>query len=326
MSPIILKNNIDTHNIEISDITRYNCNHYSWPIKYNGSNMCIQSCYLNMTKYNKNFNNISLSTYHKPIQSSKKKFISLIRNIDKHMITQINTLKKKIKYAKKILYRKSYIVQNKYIYYNFSLQQFNKKIICNVYDEDKHIQDLEYIEPGCDIYTILWLKNIWLKDNKAGLNYIVVQLKVYKPIIYTNKCLIIEDNDIFVPDKKAIVSKDTSEKVDPLYAVYFKMKKMGVPIQAIQMKMKLAGHDPNILTGTKYLTTTPNISKAPHRISPIHLLQGITSKKLKKVNIKKNQQDRQKRILQKCGVGIRRNGIPTLDEIIQTRNKLKKIR
>ena len=332
MNPIILKNTIDVHNITLLDTERYNQDHYIWPIQYNNSNMCIQSCYLNLVKYNKIYNNISLSTYHKPVQSSKKNFITLIRDIDKIMIRNIALLKKKLQYRKKIMYKKSYVIQKKYIYYNYFLQQYNKQSICSVYDEHKDMQSLDYIEPGCDVYSILWLKNLWLKNGKAGLNYTIIQLKVYKPIIYMNKCLIIEDTDIFTQeDNKTITPVNTYEDIDPLYKIYFKMKKMGVPIQAIQMKMKLAGHDPTMLTKSIQSSTHSSgiVSISNHtstRMSPLDLLQGIKNKRLKKVRKKNTTQDKKTRILRKWGFDNRRNGIPTLDEIVRTRNRLKKIR
>ena len=340
MTPIIL-NTIDLNQIRILESKRYEQNHYVWPIQYNTSNMCFQTSYLHMVKYNKDYNNISLSTYYNPVQSSKKIFIKTIRDIDKKIVQLLSVLKKKIKYKKKILYRKSYVTQNNYMYYNFSLQQCNKNIMCNVYDEHKQLQSIDYIEPGCDVYSILWLKNIWLKNNKAGVNYVIIQLKVYKPVILINTCLIIEDKDIFVEEcstKKPNKNNQQSDScsVQPEYQIYFKMKKMGVPIQAIQMKMTLAGHDPTILTSILNKDISNNktnnqvsihnqILQSSTRMSPMDLLHGIRNKKLKKKK-KISEQTRKQNVLKRLGVLSRQNGIPTLEEILQTRNRLKKIK
>jgi len=334
MKPLIT-NNIDVDKIKLLPVKRYEQNHYVWPIEYEKQSMCFQTSYLQLARYNKNYNNMSLSTYFKPVQSSKKKFVKIIRDIDNKIVYILSKLKKKIKYRKKLEYRKSYILQNKYIYYNFPLQKSNNNIVCNIYDDKKNLQSLDYIEPGCDIYSILWLKNIWLKGDKAGLNYIIVQLKVYKPIIYIHNCLIIEDKDIFDNNntKSNNTTDTTNTSIQPDYLVYLKMKKMGVPLKAIQMKMKLAGHDPNIIlsindkTKKNNIINTTNKSKLKSRLSPMDLLNGIQNKKLKKVKKKKiSEKQKKMRVLQRLGVLSKRNGIPTLEEIIQTRNRLKKIR
>jgi len=270
MPSIHINNNLHIDDIELANTIRYDKHHYVWPITYKKKNVCLQSSYLQLVKNNKQYNNVSLSTYHKPAQSSKQRFIKLIRDIDKKMIQELCLLKKNINYKKKILYKKSYVSQNKYIYYNFPLQYYNKKLVCNIYDEHKQLQTLDYIENGCDVYSILWLKNMWLKDNKAGLNYIIIQLKVYKPIVSITKCIIIEDDDIFTDSTNTASITNKSNKhnkvitgipelsIDPIYTIYFKMKKMGVPVKAIQMKMTLAGHDPDILTSTTHTMIKKN--------------------------------------------------------------------
>ena len=330
----IIHNTLDINNISVLEGERYNEDYYIWPIEYNKKHMFIQSSYLNISNALQYFNNISLSSYHKPIQDSKKLFNILINNIDTFMVAHIKKLKKKIKYRKKIIYKKCYTIQNKYIYYNFKLQQYNKIIMCDIYDENKKKQNVQYIQPGSNAYAILWLKNIWLKDNKVGLNYIVVQLKVYKNIIYTNKCLIIEDNDICAQTHPIHQTQQLPEpkhksimEVDPLYRTYVKMLKMGVPKRAVQMKMKMNGLDPTILDkiGTcshsnKYNTSIQNNLNS--NILPIDLLSGIKHTILKKV--KKNKKNKKKIILNKLGVS-RRSGVPTLEEILNIKNNLKKI-
>ena len=255
------------------------------------------------------------------------------------MKTKINKLKKKIKYKKKIMYKKSYITKEKYIYYNFFLQQSNKKIKCNIYDDKKNLKNIDYLDYGCDAYSIIWLKNIWLKNDKVGLNYTIVQLKVYKPIIQINECLIIEDDDIFKHhsgndrnDRNDHNDHTASVSIDPMYEKYFKMKKMGVPIRAIKIKMQLEGYDPVLLNrGSKetynYVsneTSSKTSSKTSKKslLSHVDLLKGIRNKKLKKIKNKTNKKD----LLQKIGIRKNQNGIPTLEEILQTRKLLKKIR
>ena len=332
----IIHNTLDVQNISIQEPERYSQDLYIWPIHYNHKHMFIQTSYLNIINALQYFNNISLSCYHKPVQESKKKFNTIIKNIDSHMITEIKQLKKNIKHKKKLTYKKSSITKNKYIYYNFKLQHYNQQIMCDMYDEHKQKTNIDYIQPGSDAYAILWLKNIWLKDNKVGLNYIVVQLKIYKNIIQTNTCLIIEDDDIFTQsDNKNKEDKDISDKhvthistmeIDPIYRTYVKMLKMGVPHRAVQMKMTMNGIDPNILDtlGNQNKSKKNKINNTVGSISmnPIDLLSGIKNKKLKKV--KKNKKNKKKLLLQKLGVR-KRSGVPTLEEILKIKNSLKKI-
>jgi hypothetical protein len=323
----VLHNQLDTHKISIQEPERYNQDLYIWPIRYNDTHMFIQSSYLNIVHALQYFNNISLSCYYKPVQESKKKFNTMIKDIDTYMITQIKQLKKNIKHKKKLVYKKCYTTQNKYVYYNFKLQHYNQEIMCDIYDEHKQKTNKQYIQPGSDAYAILWLKNIWLKGNKVGLNYIVVQLKIYKNIIQTNACLIIEDNDIFTQSntKKENDGDNvhiTTMEVDPLYRTYFKMLKMGVPKRAVEMKMKMNGIDPSIL----YKNCTPGLQKSTgsnNSMNTLDLLSGIKNKKLKKV--KKNKKNKKKLLLQKLGIR-KSSGVPTLEEILNIRNNLKKFK
>jgi hypothetical protein len=337
MSIHIIHNTFNLEKISIQEPERYNQDLYIWPIQYNHANMFIQTSYLNIINALQYFNNISLSCYHKPIQKSKKKFNTIIKDIDTHMINEIKQLKKNIKHKKKLTYKKSYTTKNKYIYYNFKLQQYNQQIMCDIYDEHKQKTNIEYIQPGSDAYAILWLKNIWLKDNKVGLNYIVVQLKIYKNIIQTHSCLIIEDDDIFTQNKNKNKNKNnegsdnhtqqiSTMEIDPMYRTYVKMLKMGVPRRAVQMKMTMNGIDPNILDtlGNQNKSKKNKITNTLGSISmnPIDLLSGIKNKKLKKV--KKNKKNKKKLLLQKLGVH-KRSGVPTLEEILKIKNSLKKL-
>ena len=329
----VIYNQFDIHKISIQEPERYNQDLYIWPIQYNDTHMFIQSSYLNIVHALQYFNNISLSCYHKPVQESKKRFTTMIKDIDTYMITQIKQLKKNIKHKKKLVYKKCYTTQNKYIYYNFKLQHYNQEIMCDIYDEHKQKTNKQYIQPGSDAYAILWLKNIWLKGNKVGLNYIVVQLKIYKNIIQTHTCLIIEDEDIFVQNKKNKGDTDShmnhinhtkqisTMEIDPIYRTYVKMLKMGVPRRAVQMKMKMNGIDPAILD-TLDNQNKINNTGASISMNPIDLLSGIKNKKLKKV--KKNKKNKKKLLLQKLGVH-KRSGVPTLEEILKIKNSLKKL-
>ena len=126
------------------------------------------------------------------------------------------------------------------------------------------------------------------------MNYIVVQLKVYKPIIQINACLIIEDDDIFTHhsgnvrnvrnDRNDHNDHTASVSIDPMYEKYFKMKKIAVPIRAIKIKMQLEGYDPVLLNrGSKetynYVsneTSSKTSSKTSKKslLSHVDLLKG----------------------------------------------------
>jgi len=103
MSIHIIHNTFNLEKISIQEPERYNQDLYIWPIQYNHEHMFIQTSYLNIINALQYFNNISLSCYHKPIQESKKKFNTMIKDIDTYMINEIKQLKKNIKHKKKLV-------------------------------------------------------------------------------------------------------------------------------------------------------------------------------------------------------------------------------
>jgi len=123
--------------------------------------------------------------------------------------------------------------------------------------------------------SIIWIKNIWLKNGKWGINLFMYASRVMNshmldPIEFmgmdtNNK--IIKSQDI-----KKHFKDDKNESIEigqiPEYTMYFKMLKMGIPKDAIKQKMSILGLDTRYIDypdTTKYITfmhyiSNPNLS------------------------------------------------------------------
>ena len=127
--------------------------------------------------------------------------------------------------------------------------------------------------------SIIWVKNIWVKNKKWGINLFmytsrVMNSHILDPIDFmglTNNNIIINNKTIKPLDisKQFKEDKNTSIQIGqvPEYSMYFKMLKMGIPKDAVKQKMLLLGLD------TKYIDfpdTTPYITVI-HYISNPHL-------------------------------------------------------
>lgn len=121
--------------------------------------------------------------------------------------------------------------------------------------------------------SIVWIKNIWLKNGKWGLNLFmyasrVMNSHILDPIDFMgmdgdNKSIKIADvNKKFKEDEKMSIQVGQI----PDYAMFFKMLKMGIPKEAVKQKMSLLSLDTKYIDypeSTPYLTVLHYISN-PH--------------------------------------------------------------
>jgi len=115
--------------------------------------------------------------------------------------------------------------------------------------------------------SIIWIKNIWVKKGKWGLNLFmyasrVMNSHILDPIDFMgqetdNKS--IKTFDVINKFKKIPKDEKMSILVGqvPEYSMYFKMLKMGIPKDAIKQKMFLSGVESKVLD---YPETTPYIT------------------------------------------------------------------
>jgi hypothetical protein len=119
--------------------------------------------------------------------------------------------------------------------------------------------------------SIIWVKNIWVKNNKWGINLFMYASRVMNShILYPIDCLGMDTKSI---KKYEITTKfKDNEKMSieigqiPEYTMFFKMLKVGIPKDAIKQKIELAGLDKRILDypeNAPYTTVLHYISN-PH--------------------------------------------------------------
>ncbi len=121
--------------------------------------------------------------------------------------------------------------------------------------------------------SIIWIKNIWIKNGKWGINLFmyasrVMNSHILDPIDFLGENIDnknIKTIDVikqFTPNEKMSI---TISQV-PDYSMFFRMLKMGIPSDAIKQKMTLAGVDIRIIDyppDTPYVTVLHYLSN-PH--------------------------------------------------------------
>jgi hypothetical protein len=123
--------------------------------------------------------------------------------------------------------------------------------------------------------SIVWVKNIWVKNDKWGINLFMYASRVMNSHILDPIDFLGLDNS----DNKSIKTYDvikqfkTDEKMTiqvgqiPEYTMFFKMLKLGIPKEAVKQKLSLSGLDIRIID---YPETAP-YATVLHYISNPHL-------------------------------------------------------
>lgn len=206
-----------------------------------------------------------------------------------------------------------------------NLQMLHNKPAISIFDWKKQSKDMHYIMPYSMSYSIIWLQNIWFKDNKVGLNWVILQMKVYLPIYKIDECLIIDDLENIVNQKEnekevnnesnSSLNKDGIKLKDhPIYSKYFNMKRFKIPIPAIQIKLKMNSLDPNIILKDENEVYEDNDTQIS---TSNNLFNTVTLKKTK--HLKKICQKNESNLVSQNGMRP-----PTLDEILNMKNTLTK--
>jgi hypothetical protein len=147
---------------------------------------------------------------------------------------------------------------------------------CILSDEGKRNKILFNWEIPVPTYaiSIIWIKNVWVKKGKWGLNLFMYASRVMNSHILDPIDFLGQDADNKSIKTFEVVNKfHKDEKMSilvgqvPEYSMYFKMLKMGIPKDAIKQKMTLIGADSRIID---YPETAPYITVL-HYISNPHL-------------------------------------------------------
>jgi len=102
--------------------------------------------------------------------------------------------------------------------------------------------------------SIIWIKNVWVKKGKWGINLFmyasrVMNSQILDPIDFLGTE--VDNKSIKTLDVITKFSKDEKMSIlvgqVPEYTMFFKMLKLGIPLDAVKQKMSLVGANPNIL-------------------------------------------------------------------------------
>jgi len=122
--------------------------------------------------------------------------------------------------------------------------------------------------------SIIWIKNIWVKKGRWGLNLFMYASRVMNSHILDPIDFMGETHDNKSIKTVDVINKfQKDEKMSiliaqiPEYTMYFRMVKMGIPKDAVKQKMGLMGIDSRVID---YPDTTPYITVL-HYLSNPHL-------------------------------------------------------
>ena len=262
------------------------------------------------------FYKLKVVAYNMLFQKTTKQFVNKIENIDEYVKTKIPYFLEKIKKKRNIKFINTTTYYNNKANFYFNIQFYNKKPVLGIYDWRKEKKNLNYLIEDSLAYSLIWLKNVWIKSNKIGLNWVILQMKVYLPIYKIDECLIKDEEEIENEyENYPVKSNSITYKDHELYSKYFKMKRLRIPIPSIQQKMTLDQLNPLIILKNEDDIAPVNTNIKPS-VSHLAGLKNVTLNKTEKTN----------KIHRKKIQGNQSSSRPpTLEEILNTRNKLKKI-
>ncbi len=302
--------NIDTSLLYICSPEQVSSNGNIFEIKYSKSELVVhtpRTMFVENPRIflynNRQYLKINLCFYNYEFNDEVRGFINLITNIENKINSNSKQLWKNINKTTK---NKTFVPS---IYFNdtktkaylsLSIQtEINNNIskpVISVYDKYKNIKDIDYIIPSATSYNIIYLRNVWQKGNKMGLNWVILQTKVYHPIFKLNECLIIdpfESNpnsfyNIYTTSNEiinsSVIKNEPPNEEHPIYGKYVKMKRMKIPDGAIQSKCMMDGINYNDFLNYINPSTTTTTNKAPPIPPPFLLPLGQTTLKTDSVN------------------------------------------
>lgn len=147
----------------------------------------------------------------------------------------------------------------------------SKCILNNDLKKSKFLLNWEIPVPTYGI-SIIWIKNIWIKNNKWGINLFMYASRVMNShLLDPIDCLGIDTKSITKYDITTKFKNNEKMSIEvgqiPEYSMFFKMLKVGIPKDAIKQKIELAGLDKRII---EYPETAP-YTTVLHYISNPHL-------------------------------------------------------
>ena len=305
-------------------------------IKYNNQKLLLQTplCIISkipeIKSYTRNIK-LKLITTDYTYNVKTKVFVKTLQLIDRFIKKKYKQLSNTVKSQNNIFVKSYYKnIQNTNVFFNHNIQTYNNKPVVDIYNYENILQDFDFIIPDSECYCLIWLKNMWINNDKYGLNWEIIQIKVFQPIYTLPECFINDNTTNYITNINCNFIK---YKDHPLYCKFFKMKKMGVHSEAIKNLMKLENLSSNILDYPDKICEDKQKGKGKGKCIPppppplnntdiknipsinlMNVLKDLTSIKLKKND----------NIVHKPLVSNNIK-VPTLSEIINSKNNLKKI-
>jgi hypothetical protein len=225
---------------------------------------------------------LELSFNNEDNDKDVSKFKMWISNLEDHiykLIKRRTTLEIKKENMVSILKQKSHNYYNKYkkTYVNSTSTNLlipvnisvSKCILTDDGKKNKILFNWEIPVPTYAI-SIIWIKNIWVKNDKWGINLFMYASRVMNShILDPIDFLDVEKNNKTIKTfdiiKQFKDDKNVSMKIGevPEYIMFFKMMKMGIPKEAIKQKISLLSLDVRIIDypeDTPYITVMHYIS------------------------------------------------------------------
>ena len=225
--------NKNSFNIDISNLD----------ITYNNKPILIQIPKGRIISHPQVFNNPKLHFLNVSLSYNNndliKQFNDFINNLESHIISMANS---------KFKTNLSINTSSNKVYFNLTIQIYNNEAIISIFDPYKKKQSMNYIIPQSNAICLITPKNLWKSKDKIGINWVLVQAKIFQPIIKVDECLIMDEydeqpllnyhnNDRIDDISSEKINTDDNSELEEKYSKFLKMKKMGVPIGAIEIEM-----------------------------------------------------------------------------------------
>jgi len=245
-------NNVNTKKINIcyNEIEKLNKNFYFIPIVYKKNELIIQTPKLYIPFNVTNFKNKSFITFKINIFKNEL-FCKFLNKLNKIIKKKASIISKKINNKIKKFKSPFKVFENDFnisltLHINNNTQIFNNKNI-----------KINKIKPQNYSKLIIYISNIWIKNDMVGIKFKLLQLKIYNKISYIEKCLILDSDEeeenshickicskklkVNIKNIKEDKKKDKKEDnfLKDLDDKYKKMYKLGIPKQAILQKIQL---------------------------------------------------------------------------------------
>ena len=116
----------------------------------------------------------------------------------------------------------------------------NDNYLVNIYDLNETNKGIEYLITGSKSLNIITPYELWKSHNNYGVNWNLIQSKIFLPIYCCENCLIedeFKDNPLLHYHN---FNTDNKEQLKNTYLKYHKMYKMGIPLGAIKLEIEKA--------------------------------------------------------------------------------------